>query len=130
MIYFMVLIAHCIHTCVQEGHQHQDCCKEVDRLGPEHLTTDSVRPVPELLESVVSVIPVPVGTGKVKVLQCVENLVGFVLLLSKVLGDAAFHNNYSYELEHGEYNQSNEGLLQIEEGVLIVIWGGSVCPPM
>ena len=77
-------ISDCIHTCVPEGQHHKDCCKEVDCLGPDYLTADSARPLPELLDAVVSVIPVLVGTGKVQVLQCMNNFVGFVLLLSKV----------------------------------------------
>ena len=94
----------CIHACVPEGHHHHQGCNEVDCLGPDHLTADSARPLLELLDAVVSVIPVPEWTGKVQILQCMNNLVGFELLLFKVSRDAIFGNNYCNELENGEYN--------------------------
>ena len=103
-----------MYTCVPEGHHHQHGGDKVDCLGPDHLHADSTGPLPKLLDAVVPIIPVPEGAGKVQVLQCMENLIGYVFLLSKVGGNASFQNKYYKELEKGQTNQSNKSLLQCE----------------
>ena len=63
-------------TCVPEGHNHQQGGDEVDGLCPDHLPADGAGPLPELLDAVVPVIPVPEGAGKIQVLQSMDNNIG------------------------------------------------------